>query len=158
MAWTTPRTWVSGETLTAALLNTHVRDNFDAIGDPWTSYSPTLSNWTLGNGTLTGYYIQAGSLVIGKLSYTVGSTDTKSGAIVFSLPVTKVTDGGLGTPLGTAELFDTSGSARNFVHCAQNATGSMRFYDAAGTAVTDASPWTWATGDTIEVSFRYEAA
>lgn len=27
MAWTAPRTWVTGETVTAALMNTHVRDN-----------------------------------------------------------------------------------------------------------------------------------
>jgi hypothetical protein len=27
MAWTAPRTWVAGEVLTAALLNTHLRDN-----------------------------------------------------------------------------------------------------------------------------------
>lgn len=27
MAWTAPRTWATGETITAALLNTHVRDN-----------------------------------------------------------------------------------------------------------------------------------
>lgn len=27
MAWTAPRTWVAGELVTAALLNTHVRDN-----------------------------------------------------------------------------------------------------------------------------------
>lgn len=27
MAWTTPRTWVTGEIVTAALMNTHVRDN-----------------------------------------------------------------------------------------------------------------------------------
>ncbi|HEY2086383.1 MAG TPA: hypothetical protein VGH54_10225 [Mycobacterium sp.] len=27
MAWTTPRTWVAGETITAAIMNTHVRDN-----------------------------------------------------------------------------------------------------------------------------------
>ena len=27
MAWTAPRTWVTGETVTAALLNAHVRDN-----------------------------------------------------------------------------------------------------------------------------------
>jgi hypothetical protein len=33
VAWTTPRTWVAGETVTAALLNTHVRDNMNAI-DP----------------------------------------------------------------------------------------------------------------------------
>ena len=29
MAFTAPRTWVSGETVTAALMNTHVRDNFN---------------------------------------------------------------------------------------------------------------------------------
>lgn len=27
MAWTTPRTWVSGELVTASMLNTHIRDN-----------------------------------------------------------------------------------------------------------------------------------
>ena len=27
MSWTAPRTWVTGEVVTAALLNTHVRDN-----------------------------------------------------------------------------------------------------------------------------------
>jgi|TARA_Y100000310_G_scaffold317685_1_gene370846 hypothetical protein len=27
MAWTAPRTWVAGEVVTAALMNTHVRDN-----------------------------------------------------------------------------------------------------------------------------------
>ena len=27
MAWTAPRTWVTGETVTAALMNAHVRDN-----------------------------------------------------------------------------------------------------------------------------------
>lgn len=31
MAWTTPRTWVSNETLTAALLNTHLRDNLNEL-------------------------------------------------------------------------------------------------------------------------------
>ena len=31
MAWTAPRTWVSGELVTAALFNTHIRDNLQAI-------------------------------------------------------------------------------------------------------------------------------
>ncbi len=31
MAWTTPRTWVAGETPTAAQFNAHVRDNLDAL-------------------------------------------------------------------------------------------------------------------------------
>jgi len=32
MAWTTPRTWVDGELVTAAIVNPHIRDNFNAIG------------------------------------------------------------------------------------------------------------------------------
>ena len=31
MAYTTPRTWMAGETVTAALMNTHLRDNLTAI-------------------------------------------------------------------------------------------------------------------------------
>jgi len=31
MAWTSPRTWVALETVTAALMNTHVRDNLNAL-------------------------------------------------------------------------------------------------------------------------------
>lgn len=34
MAWTTPRTWVAGETVTAALFNTHIRDNLNALKSP----------------------------------------------------------------------------------------------------------------------------
>ncbi len=33
MAWTAPRTWVTGETVTAALMNTHIKDNLLAIGE-----------------------------------------------------------------------------------------------------------------------------
>lgn len=31
MAWTSPRTWSAGEILTASLLNTHLRDNFNEL-------------------------------------------------------------------------------------------------------------------------------
>lgn len=32
MAWTTPRTWTDGELVTAAIMDVHVRDNFNAMG------------------------------------------------------------------------------------------------------------------------------
>jgi hypothetical protein len=32
MAWTAARTWVTGEVVTAAVMNTHVRDNLNALG------------------------------------------------------------------------------------------------------------------------------
>lgn len=31
MAWTTPRTWVTSEVVTASIMNTHVRDNFNYL-------------------------------------------------------------------------------------------------------------------------------
>ena len=31
MVWTTPRTWTDGELVTASLMNTHVRDNLNAV-------------------------------------------------------------------------------------------------------------------------------
>jgi hypothetical protein len=31
MAWTTPRTWVDGEVVTATIMNTHVKDEFDYL-------------------------------------------------------------------------------------------------------------------------------
>jgi len=31
MGWTAPRTWVTGEVVTAAIMNTHVRDNLNAL-------------------------------------------------------------------------------------------------------------------------------
>jgi hypothetical protein len=59
VAWTTPRTWVAGETVTAALMNTHVRDNLKMAGDPWVSYVGTISatgGAFLGTGTITASY------------------------------------------------------------------------------------------------------
>jgi len=34
MAWTTPRTWSPGETVTASLMNTHIRDNLNVLKTP----------------------------------------------------------------------------------------------------------------------------
>lgn len=44
MSWTAPRTWVAGETVTAAMMNTHVRDNITEL-DPTTAWvALTLQN------------------------------------------------------------------------------------------------------------------
>lgn len=158
MTWNTPQAW-SGIP-SATFFDEQIRDNFKAIGDAWQAYTPALNNWTLGNGTLTGYYMQAGKLVWGKVFYTVGSTDTKSGNLVISLPVTKVADDSTFTSMqGTAVLFDTSGAARAVYFTVHNSTTAMRFVSAASATPAAAStPWTWATGDKLNATFTYEAA
>jgi|TARA_Y100000310_G_scaffold269483_1_gene282682 hypothetical protein len=44
MVWTTPRTWVSGEVVTAGIMNTHVRDQF-------TFFSVHLHDGNAGQGS-----------------------------------------------------------------------------------------------------------
>lgn len=46
MAWSTPRTWTTGERVTAAHMNQEVRDNFDAVfpdEEAAASWSPTMT-------------------------------------------------------------------------------------------------------------------
>lgn len=52
MAWTTPRTWSFGELVTAALLNTHIRDNLNILktsvaNDGKLAFNPKCYNTTL---------------------------------------------------------------------------------------------------------------
>lgn len=86
MAWNNPSTWLPG-VLTAAQLNAQVRDNFKAIGDPWSTYTPTYTNLTIGNAAVTARYAAAGRLIHWRVGIAGGSTSSASGAIKVSLPV-----------------------------------------------------------------------
>lgn len=64
MGWTTPRTWVTGETETAAIFNAHVRDNLTAIN----GYVPKTANESGASFTA----LQNDN----ELTYTIGATGT----------------------------------------------------------------------------------
>ena len=46
MAWTTPKSWAVNELLTAAALNTHLRDNLNALKMPPTAAYVTAQDYT----------------------------------------------------------------------------------------------------------------
>lgn len=48
MAWTTPRTWVPGELVTASMMNIHVRDNMNALKAEIALIQPLLVTLTDG--------------------------------------------------------------------------------------------------------------
>lgn len=48
MSWTEPRTWVTGEIVTAAQLNEQVRDNMDYVHDALPSNTQTVTSNVLG--------------------------------------------------------------------------------------------------------------
>lgn len=165
MAWTAPRTWVAGETVTAALLNTHLRDNLKAIGDAWTSYTPVwtaaTTNPVLGNGTMGGAWMQAGKLTLFRINITAGSTTTfGTGGMRLTLPATPTSN------LWSFNLLlrDASVPARWSGVCVWSSSGYVELQVPATTAgnqdrsVTNTVPFTFANTDEIFVSGTYQAA
>lgn len=157
MSWTAPRTWVAGETVTAALLNTHLRDNLKAVGDAWTAYTPgwSGSGGIIGSGLRVGAFMQAGKLVLANFRLTVGGSTTLTGTYDIGLPVAaKYT---ADSPVGQVFIRDlgTAVYMRNlYTPDGSNCRGSSE----AGTLVGAASPMAAAGGDTFTGSLYYEAA
>lgn len=130
----------------------------------WSSYTPA---WTssgtapaLGNGTLTGAYIQHGSTVHVRIVLTLGSTSTVgTGLYRFSLPV-----GGMVNSLLLAIFKDASaGTARFSGTCEIVTTGAtgdnMRINVDSNTGTVGAAiPVVPAVSDQIIIAGTYEAA
>ena len=75
-----PFDFSTGAVLTAAQLN--------QIGD-WETWSPTLTNISIGNGTVTAHYAEVNEVVFFEIFFDVGSTTSFSGtSMQFSIPVT----------------------------------------------------------------------
>lgn len=160
MAWTVPRTWVASETVTAALMNTHVRDNLKAIGDAWTgtytlAWTSAGAAPTVGNASRSTAYMQAGKLVWGRASITLGSTSAAgTGAYRWALPVAAAnatTD-----VIGSGIYDDTSTQQHPLVLKLVTATTFLAVAETG--VVTAASPTAPVNGDTYTFFFMYEAA
>lgn len=162
---TTPRTWVTSEVVTAAFMNTEIRDAFTGIQAAYTSFTPawtaSTTNPVLGNGTLTGKYTRTGKDVEARIVLVMGSTTTfGAGSYRLSMPVAPHAENYTATfaAIGQTSMFDTSAAARIFrLACCIDAT-NIDLRDAANTGTNPTSPWTWAVGDALISTFAYEAA
>lgn len=146
-------------------MNTHVRDNELYLysltaGLTFGSYSPTLTNLSLGNGTLSYKYLQIGKLTAARVDLVWGSTTSSGGAWAITLPVTA--PAGVGSPiLGVGECTDTSVSQSYDlrVRIASTTTFILMHSNGASSAqVSGTSPFTWATGDEAHALLIFEAA
>lgn len=120
----------------------------------WTAYTPTLSNVTLGNGTLSCAYVQFGKTVHFRIKLTLGSTSAITGAPTFTLPVTAVAARAFSF---AASAYDSSAGNPHFGLDAMNTTTTV-FFRQGNTSLSSTVPFTWATGDELYVSGTYEAA
>lgn len=168
MAWNTPATATSFGKLLASFWNAQVRDNFKAIGDVWATYTPTLTNVTIGTGggaIAQGRYINAGKLVIYSIAIVLGTSGASvSGGVSISLPVSP-----LGTatnfPLGICTLWDNSATAtvHGVARWNPGTTAISLAYNTGTTPVSSSGvsntlPWTWAASDAMYIQGTYEAA
>lgn len=114
MAWTTPRTWVAGELVTATMLNTHIRDNENllktSINDDGTLKQPpglTLSFNYGDAGRYNSTVVGSGANTFGPfgLVTTTGASATSSANTTFSLGGGANSDAKLGSPRIYFHLF-----------------------------------------------------
>ena len=129
---------------------------------PWTTYTPTLTNITIGNGTVIGRYQSVGKTVNVFLSLTLGSTSSFTGGIAVSVPVAplytneykglaSLSDNGVGD---YPAFFYASASPAVLYLVAANTSGTY----ISGSPVNATTPFTWTTSDRFTLSFTYEAA
>lgn len=86
MTWTTPRTWADEELVTANLMNTHIRDNLNALKAPpaeeyertsGSSYSTTATSFgTIDNTNMNLSITTAGGDVLVLFTGVVSNTDS----------------------------------------------------------------------------------
>jgi hypothetical protein len=126
-----------------------------------TSWTPSFTNASIGNGTVVAEYQRVGNLIFCYIQFTLGSTSTVTGDVNFTLPIGSskrpyntgngwYLDAGVTTAGGSIELAGSNGYFR------VSETGST--YLNVTRTFTSAIPWTWGTNDIMAAYFYYEVA
>jgi hypothetical protein len=151
---------VTGETVTAALMNAHIRDNFDSLvpgANPgWTTWSPT-QNFTVGDGTETARYMRLGKVVFVHYTFTLGSTSTM-GTPQISTPVTATGYVATRNTVGTSFYFEDGASAFSGTVRLLNVNTFLPRYSQNEIAPTSGVPFVWGQNDVLHFTATYEAA
>lgn len=126
--------------------------------DDWTTYTPTLGGWTIGNGTLSGSSKNLnGKLLVVRASLVCGSTTSFSGAPTLSMPAGLTLDNAASTS-GTIRMLDSSAGTVQHGYCRASAS-TLSFKNGDGsTNLSPTVPWTWATSDELHANIVCELA
>ena len=132
---------------------------------PWQSWTPTWTNVTVGNGTVVAAYGQIGKTVHFRLRFTLGSTSSISGTVVFSLPVTAVAElsSGQGYEIGICKFLDTGVAEYHaFTLIISTTTAGMYALNSSGTyasasTVNATVPFAFGNTDVMLITGTYEA-
>jgi hypothetical protein len=161
--WTIPQSTdlVSQGATAIATLGNNIDASVGTGLKAWTAYTPTITGWTLGNGTVAFTYAQLGKIVYVRGIITSGTTTTY-GSPSFTLPVTAKTSG-VGVFPNFAYLKAAGTNYFGFGYLNTTTAWVVSALNAASTYLTTTTvsttvPATWTTGDQVVVAFAYEAA
>lgn len=150
--------WTANDILTAADLNAAISTGVISTGlAAWSTWTPTWTGFTVGNGTDDSTYFKAGRLVVASFRFTMGSTSAVGTTPTGSLPVTAAYSSDAAALL---YMRDVSASAEYTGIMRMAGTTSfylMRLIEAR-TFLTSTTPFTWATGDLLKGTIVYQSA
>jgi hypothetical protein len=133
--------------------------------EDWTTYTPTWSSSgtapSLGNGTLSGKYLQIGKLVYVQIFFQSGSTTTYgTGDWRLSLPFASYELNGNTSGYPGGGYIEDNGVAGYRVLAIGKSGGAsnIALFTSVNAAVTNTSPFTWATNDFFNVQLVYGVA
>lgn len=156
----TPTTYTAGMVVTDTELTKDITTAWTNLQSSWDTYSPSHSGITLGTGgTLTARYQRVGKTIDVFIQFTFGTGSSMGTSPTINLPVNALESDWV----CPGRAFDASASNYYNVSGLGNATqiGVRTEPTVAGgamTTVTATSPFTWASGDTLTLCGRYEAA
>jgi hypothetical protein len=126
----------------------------------YTAYTPSFTNFTLGNGTVVARYCQIGKTVFLEIKVTLGSTSVMGSDPYIFLPVNAKTLYGM---QGSVTIQDY-GTVEYLGGAANPYNDTLRLFavGAGGTyanygVVTSTVPMTWTTNDNFTIRATYEA-
>ena len=138
------------------------------VNSGWQSYTPTwtagTTNPSIGNGTLAGRYTQIGKTCTVCISFSAGSTTTfGSGNWSFSLPITAKSAGFMYFGIAHIRKYQTSNYERVArITPSASATTVNSFGDPTPGSnslyINSTTPFTWGSGDTLDLEITYEVA
>lgn len=152
--------FLAGELADATKL-LEVTNFMTAATGAWTTWSPTLANLTLGNGTQIAKYRRLGNTVDFIWRFTLGSTSAVGTAPGFTLPV--AASGDYTTyPPWFGMLADVSTSVRPpaVVNLSSSTTVIVQYFSSLNTVANlgAAVPFVWTTSDFLSVTASYYTA
>lgn len=158
-----------GALVGAVIKNANLDTTDGELGGFWTTFTPSWTDFTLGNGTEEHKYLEIGKTVYVKGNTTLGSTSSVQLSISMTAPVTPNSSYDLGTNIdqsivGGALAMDKSTSDLFPGTCnIRDGQISIQAILLSGTYAKQQSynttiPFTWTTNDQISYSAIYEAA